>query len=161
MPISTKLRNYLDDNNVKYITITHSKAYTAQEIAAAIHCPGKELAKSIMVKVNDQFVMIVLSASEKIDFDLLKKLFNQETVELATESEFKSLFPECEIGAMPVFGNIYGVDVYATENIAKDEEIFFNAGSHTIAIKLDTKYFLELVQPQIVKVALTREKIIG
>ncbi len=156
MPISTKLKKFLDENNVKYLAITHSRAFTAQEIAAKIHCPGKELAKSVIVKVDGDYAMVVLPASEKIDFDEIKSALNVDWVELATEEEFKGLFPECEVGAMPILGNIYGLQVFVLENILQDEDIYFNAGSHTEAIKMKTSDFKKLAKPKVVKLALSQ-----
>jgi len=155
MPISTKLKKFLDKNNVKYLTITHSRAFTAQEIAATMHCPGKELAKSVIVKVNGDYVMVVLPASDKIDFDEIKSALNADWVELASEEEFKGLFPECEVGAMPILGNIYGLPVIVSESILKDEDVYFNAGSHTEAIKMKTSDFKKLAKPRVEKLALS------
>ncbi len=148
MSISIKLKKYLDDNQIKYLTITHSKAYTGQEVAAALHCPGKELAKAVIVKVDGQYIMAVLSASEKIQFDALKKNLAAKTAELASEEEFKGLFPDCEVGAMPIFGNIYDMPVYASEKILHDEDVYFNAGTHTEAIKLSVDDFKRIVKPK-------------
>jgi len=148
MSISIKLKKYLDDNQIKYLTVTHSKAYTSQEVAAALHCPGRELAKAVVVKVDSDYIMAVLSASEKIQFDLLKKDLAAKTAELASEEEFKGLFPDCEVGAMPIFGNIYNMPVYATQKILDDEDVYFNAGTHTEAIKLSVEDFERIVKPK-------------
>lgn len=150
MPVA-KLKKYLDDENIEYVTITHSAAYTAQKIAASAHIPGKELAKTVMVRVDGKMAMAVLPASYKVDFDLLKKTSRAKTVELASEREFKDMFPECDIGAMPPFGNLYGMDVYVAQSLAEDEEIAFNAGSHTELIKLAYKDFERLVNPKVIK----------
>jgi Ala-tRNA(Pro) deacylase len=146
MPVK-KLREFLDTRAIKYVSIVHSMAYTAQEIAAASHIPGKELAKTVMVKLDGKMAMAVLPASYKVDFDLLKKASGANEVELAGEEEFKDMFPECEVGAMPPFGNLYGMEVFVAESLAEDEEIAFNAGSHTELIKLSYKDFNALVQP--------------
>ena len=151
MPISTKLKKYLDDNRVKYITTHHSPAYTAQEIAATVHVPGQELAKSVIVKIDGKFAMAVLPASYKIDFKLLKKAAGAKKVELATEDEFKGLFPECELGAMPPFGNLYDLPVYVAESLVEDEQIVFNAGTHTEVIRMSYKDFERLVQPKVLR----------
>ncbi|HUT84567.1 MAG TPA: YbaK/EbsC family protein, partial [Thermodesulfobacteriota bacterium] len=110
MPVK-KLKDFLDNQNIKYVTISHSPTYTAQEIAASAHIPGKVMAKTVMVKIDGKMAMAVLPASCKVDFDLLKKAAGASTVGLASEQEFKNLFPECEIGAMPPFGNLYGIEV--------------------------------------------------
>lgn len=153
MSCSLKLTQFLDEHQVKYVTISHSRAYTAQEIAAAVHIPGKELAKSVIVQVNGDFIMVVLPATCKIKFDLLKSTLGKENVRLATEDEFKSLFPDCEIGAMPPFGNLYTIPVYMSEELEEDEEIAFNAGTHTDIIRMTTSSYKHLVNPKILKVS--------
>jgi len=152
MPVK-KLREFLDSNHVRYVCIGHSRAYTAQEIAASAHIPGKELAKTVMVKLDGNMAMAVLPASHKIDFDLLKLASGASEVELATEREFKGMFPECEPGAMPPFGNLYGMSVFVEQTLAEDEEIAFNAGSHTELIRLAYKDFERLVEPAVVELA--------
>ncbi len=148
MPVQ-KLKQFLDENHVKYVTISHSPAYTAQEIAASAHIPGKELAKTVMVKIDGKMAMAVLPASFQIDFERLRKLAGAENVELAGEDEFQSLFPNCEVGAMPPFGNLYGMDVYVESHLTEDEQIAFNAGSHTELVKLAYKDFERLVKPKV------------
>jgi len=152
MPIN-KLKEFLNSENVKYISITHSPTYTAQQIAASAHIPGKELAKTVVVKIDDRLAMAVLPASFKVDFDLLKEASGAQNVELAGEAEFKETFPGCEVGAMPPFGNLYGLDVFVAETLAEDDEIAFNACSHTELIKMSYADFERLVKPQIVKIS--------
>jgi len=155
MPVK-KLREFLDRNQVKYVTISHSTAYTAQEIAASAHVKGKDLAKTVMVKIDGKMAMVIVPASYKVDFDLLQDITGAHQVELASESEFRSLFPECEVGAMPPFGNLYNMDVYCAEALAEDREIAFNAGSHTELIRMAFHDFDRLVRPRIVQVATRR-----
>ncbi|MDH3214796.1 MAG: YbaK/EbsC family protein [Candidatus Krumholzibacteria bacterium] len=150
MPVK-KLRDFLDKNKVKYVTMSHSTAYTAQEIAASAHIPGKELAKTVVVKLDGKMAMAVLPASYRIDFDLLKEASGANKAELAGEKEFKDTFPGCEVGAMPPFGNLYNMDVYVAESLAEDDEISFNAGSHTELIRLPYGDFARLVKPRVVK----------
>ena len=150
MPIG-KLKKFLDDEKAKYVTIEHSPAYTAQEIAASAHLPGKELAKTVMVKINDKMAMAVLPASHKVNFDRLKKAAGASKVKLAHEQEFRDMFPESEVGAMPPFGNLYGMEVFVDEILSQDEEIAFNAGSHTELIKLAYRDFERLVKPKAAK----------
>lgn len=152
MPVK-KLKEFLDSNGVKYMTINHSVAYTAQEIAASACIPGKELAKTVILKVDGKMVMAVLSASEKIDFELLKKGFVTSKITLATENEFQSMFPECDIGAMPPFGNLYGMDVVVTDSLRENAEIAFNGGSHSELIRMSYKDFERLANPRVVKLA--------
>ncbi len=148
---SQRLIDYLDQNNIKYTTLKHSLAYTAQEIAAVSHIPGKYMAKTVMIIVKGKLAMAVLPASYKIDFDQLKQALGTDTVRLAHEKEFLNLFPDCEVGAMPPFGNLYGMDVYVSQSLAEDEEIAFNACSHSELIQMKFKDFVELVKPKIIK----------
>ncbi len=150
MPVK-KLKEFLDKNNVKYVIISHSPVYTAQEIAASTHIPGKELAKTVIVKLDGKMAMAVLPASYRVDFGQLKEASGAKKAELATEAEFKDTFPECDVGAMPPFGNLYGLDVYAAESLAEDEHIAFNAGSHTEVMRLKYKDFERLVKPKILR----------
>jgi len=150
MPVK-KLKDFLDQNSVKYTTVGHSRAYTAQEVAASSHIPGKEMAKTVMLKIDGRMSMVVLPASCKIDFDLLKKACEAEEVVLASEREFQDLFPECDVGAMPPFGNLYDMEVYSAERLAEDDEIAFNAGSHTEVIRMAYKDFEKLVNPRVIK----------
>ncbi len=148
---TTKLKAFLDENETKYFTIRHSKAYTSQEIAASSHISGKDFAKTVIVKIDNEMVMCVLPASYHIDFDLLREIFGKKNISLATEAEFKYLFPDCEVGAMPPFGNLYGMKVYVAEALTEDDEIGFNACSHSEMIKMKYKDFEKLVQPQVFK----------
>jgi Ala-tRNA(Pro) deacylase len=148
-----KLKEFLDSNKIKYVSITHSSAYTAMEIAALAHVPGKELAKTVMIKINGHMAMVVLPATHMIKMDLLKKAVGNENIRLATEQEFKDKFPDCEVGAMPPFGNLYNLEVYASDSLKEDEEIVFNAGSHTELIKMSYKDFERLVNPKIAQIS--------
>jgi Ala-tRNA(Pro) deacylase len=144
-----KVAKFLDDHKVKYVKVKHSAAFTAQEIAASAHIPGKELAKTVMVTVDGQMAMAVLPASYRVDFKALKKLTGAKKVALAPEQEFKELFPECEVGAMPPFGNLYEMAVYVANPLPEDDEIAFNAGSHTELIRLHYADFKKLVSPTV------------
>ena len=149
-----KLKEFLDSNKVKYTSIKHSPAYTAQEIAARSHTSGKEMAKTVMVKIDGKMAMAVLPASYKIDFEALMSVTGSTNVDLASEEEFKYMFPDCEIGAMPPFGNLYDLDVYVSETLAEDEEINFNAGTHSELIRMKYKDFEELAKPKVLKFSL-------
>lgn len=146
-----KLKKYLDDNGVKYVSVMHSPTYTAQEVAARVHIRGKQLAKTVIVKTDGKMAMAVLPASRQIDFDYMKKEIGAPNVELAREDEFKDLFPGCEVGAMPPFGNLYGIEVYTDQSLNEDEEIAFNAGSHTELVKVPYAEYKRLVKPREVK----------
>ncbi len=152
MPVK-KLHDFLDSHQVKYVTILHSRAYTAQEIAASAHIPGRELAKTVMVELDGKMTMAVLPASNQVDLRQLAEAAGASQVELAKEKEFQGLFPDCELGAMPPFGNLYGMPVYVAEELTEDEEIAFNAGSHTQLIQLSYQDFAKLVQPTVLRFA--------
>ena len=148
MPVR-KLKEFLDQNGVRWVSIIHSPAYTAQEVAASAHVRGRDLAKTVMVKVDGKPVMVVLPASQRVDFQVLREVTGGQNVVLASEAEFRELFPDCEAGAMPPFGNLYGMDVYVAPKLAEDEEIAFNAGSHTELMKLRYADFERLVRPKV------------
>jgi Ala-tRNA(Pro) deacylase len=148
MPVK-KLKEFLDRERTKYVSIVHSTAYTAQEVAASTHITGKELAKVVMVKLDGEIAMAVLPANRKIVLQDLREVTGSDQVKFASEEEFKAKFPECETGAMPPFGNLYGMEVYAAASLAENEEIAFNAGSHTEVIKLAYKDFERLAKPKV------------
>lgn len=143
-----KVKEFLEEKNVKYVSIEHSTAYTAQEVAASAHIPGKEMAKTVMVKINGKMSMAVLPANYQIDFKKFKKLAGSTDIVLASEEEFKFMFPDCEMGAMPPFGNLYDMPVYVADSLAEDKEIDFNAGTHRELIKVKYKDFEKLVKPK-------------
>jgi Ala-tRNA(Pro) deacylase len=152
MPVES-LKDFLDSHGVKYVTVTHSKAYTAHEVAASAHVPGKEMAKPVIVKVDGRMAMAVLPASQRVSFEQLRDAIGARDVTLAAEDEFRALFPDCEVGAMPPFGNLYGLDVYVADALAEDQEIAFNAGTHTEVVRLAYADFERLVKPQVMSFA--------
>ena len=145
------LRELLDRSRIKYVVISHSPAHTAQEIAASAHIPGRAMAKTVIVKLDGRLAMAVLPASEMIDLELLADAAFAQRAELAEEEEFADRFPECELGAMPPFGNLYGMDVYVADSLAEDEEIAFNAGSHTDLVRMAYPDYARLVKPRILR----------
>jgi Ala-tRNA(Pro) deacylase len=149
MPIN-RLIEFLDKNQIKYERLTHSKAYTAQEAAASAHIPGKEMAKTVIVMADGKLLMAVLPASLSIDFELLKRTIGAADVDLAKEGEFKDIFPDCDIGAMPPFGNLYGMDVYVADKLAINDNIAFNACNHTDMIRMSYADYEKLVKPKII-----------
>ncbi len=153
MPVQ-KLKEFLDSRGVKYVTIKHSTAYTAQEIAASAHIRGKEMAKTVIVTIDGKLAMAVLPAARMVDVGRLKEVLGAHGVEIASEEDFKGMFPECELGAMPPFGNLYDMAVYVSAELAEDEEIAFNAGTHTELFRLAYKDFERLVQPKVVPMAM-------
>lgn len=152
MPVQ-KVKEFLDQQKVKYVTIQHSEAYTAQEVAASAHIPGKEIAKTVIVEVDGKLAMAVVPASYNVDFELLKKVAGAKIVALASEDDFKDKFGDCDIGAMPPFGNLYDMDVYVGQSLAEDVIIAFNACSHTELIQLAFEDFKRLVNPTIAKIS--------
>ncbi len=153
MPVQ-ELTQLLDANNAKYVTIWHSRAFTAQEVAASAHIKGDELAKTVMVKLDGKMAMAVIPASHSLDLTLMREAAGGADVELAAEAEFRGLFPGCETGAMPPFGNLYGMDVFVDTHLVYDETIAFNAGTHTELVQIDYKDFERLAEPTVAKLVL-------
>jgi Ala-tRNA(Pro) deacylase len=146
-----RLREFLDSHHAKYVTITRSPAYSAQMIAASTHTPGKEFAKSVIVKLDGKMAMAVLPACNLIDFNRLKEMAGAGHAELAHEEEFQNFFPECEVGAMPPFGNLYGLEAFVDETLLEDQEIAFNAGSHRELMRMAYRDFEGLVKPKVAR----------
>ena len=159
---TNKLRQYLDDHGVHYVAIPHQVAYTARQTAAVTHVPKNELAKTVILKIDGVLAMVVLPASHPVDLSLLKTAIGASNISLAKEAEFKDKFPECEIGAMPPFGNLYGMAVYVDESLTKDKEIAFNAGFHYELLRIFYADFERLVRPKVLKFAgLRDEELLG
>lgn len=150
---SKMLKDYLDNHDIKYVSIMHSLAFTSVEVAKNAHIPSKEMAKTVIIKVDDNLAMVVVPANIKADIELLKNALATEEVKLASEAEFTQYFTDCEVGAMPPFGNLYEMNVYVDERLTEDKEIAFNAGSHLEVIKMRYKDFESLVQPQFIILA--------
>jgi Ala-tRNA(Pro) deacylase len=144
-----KLKEFLQKENVKYVSILHSTAYTAQEVAASAHVTGKELAKTVIVELDGKMAMAVLPANRKIVLQDLREVTGSDQVKFATEEEFRLKFPECETGAMPPFGNLYGMDVYLAESLTANDQIAFNAGSHSEVVRMPFVDFERLVKPKV------------
>ena len=147
--MNTRLRDFLDQEKVPYEREIHRTAYTAQEIAAEEHIPGKMMAKTVVVKADGRFALAVLPASFRLDLGKLKEDLAAKEIRLATELEFGSLFPDCEVGAMPPFGNLYGVPLFCDESLTRDEEIVFNAGTHQETVRMTYANFARLAHPQV------------
>ena len=145
------VKNFLDKHNIKYISIKHSKAYTAQEIAASAHVEGRRVAKTVVLKINGKLAFAVLPASYKIDFDMLKESLGTDKIRLSNEQEFKDKCVNCEVGAMPPFGNLFNCETYVAAALVEDEDILFNAGNHTELIKMNYMDFEKLVKPKILR----------
>lgn len=158
MAILKKLKAALDEAKVSYEVFDHPLAYTAQEIAAAQHVPGKDLAKVVMLIVDRALVMGVITGNQKIDLELVKANLDARETRLATEDEFTSRFPECEIGAMPPFGNLFNLPVVVDPAVEKDEYIYFNAGNHGQTVHLRYEDFNRLVKPRVVRLSWERKR---
>jgi len=144
-----ELKEFLDRHEAKYVMISHSPAFTAQEIAALAHIPGKDMAKTVMVKVDGKMTMAVLPASYHINLNQLREAMKVKKIELANESEFRDLFPHCEVGAMPPFGALYGLDMVVAKSLSADENIAFNAGSHKEVLKMAFNDYAKVAKPRI------------
>ena len=153
MPILGKLREYLDRNGVAYEMLSHPEAYTAQQVAEAQHVPGKELAKVVMARSGSEFAMLVLPAPYRVDLERARGALAKPKLELATEQDFAALFPQCQPGAMPPFGNLYDIPVWVDQGLLADEKIVFNAGTHTDTVRMRYADFERLVQPRVAKLA--------
>ena len=169
MPILKKLKAVLDEAKVPYEVFNHALAYTAQaylqhlysdagqEIAAKQHFSGNEMVKVVMLEVDDELVMGVIAGNHKINPDTVRATLGASRVRLATEDEFTSRFPECEIGAMPPFGNLFGLKVFVDPALEKDKDIYFNSGNHVQTVRLRYKDFAALVKPRVVRLVNERK----
>lgn len=142
-----KLKQLLDERSIKYISINHSPAYTARETAASTFVPRREFAKTIIVDLDGDKVMTVVSASRHVDLARLRSLAGADKARLATEDEFKSLFPDCELGAMPPFGSLYQMPIYVDEMVTEVDDLCFNAGSHEQIMRMNCADYLQFEQP--------------
>ncbi len=149
MPVLKRLQTYLDSHKIAYKVLSHDKAFSARRTAEALHVSGDLFAKVVVVKADQRFVMAVVTSTWRIDFKRLEEVLDSKHVRLATEHELAELFPDCEVGTMPPFGNLYNMAVYVDQLLTKDEHIFFDAGTHTGAMKLRYRDFAELVHPTV------------
>ena len=152
---ANKVKVFLDSSGIRYVSIRHSAAFTAAEVAASVHVAGRDFAKTLIVDLDDERVMIVLPATRRLLLGELREMLESEHVRLATEAEFQDLFPDCELGAMPPFGNLYGMKVYVAADLAHESEIAFNAGTHTEVIKMAYDDFDRLVKPLVLQYVTT------
>ena len=160
MEIPKRLIDCLNENKVTYEILHHPEAVTAQRIAQAEHVKGRHQAKVVMVKAGDQHLMIVLPADHHIDLEKVEKAVG-EPVSLAKENEFKSLFPDSAIGAMPPFGNLYGLRTYVDRNLTDQDYIVFEAGTHTDAIKMSYRDYEKIVKPEVEDLAIKLQSMKG
>lgn len=145
---SRKVKSYLEKAGIDYEVLEHDPVYTAQEVAAASHVKGKELAKAVMIKADGDQYMLVMPATRMINFEMLKENLGKKNVSLAPEEEFTQIFPDCEMGAMPPLGKLYNIKVLLDKSILDDEEIVFNAGTHHDIIKISLDDYMKLENPE-------------
>jgi Ala-tRNA(Pro) deacylase len=149
MTAQERLAAYLQEQGVEFSMHHHPKAYTAQEVAAVEHVSGHRFVKVVIVKGDDDLAMMCVPASLDVDLDAAAEAMEVEQVRLAEEEEFAPIFSDCEVGAMPPFGNLYNVPVYMDETLEEDERIVFNGGSHRETFEIAIDDFERLVHPQI------------
>lgn len=154
MECRDRLENYLRENQVRFEEHHHPRAVSAQEVAASEHVPGRMLAKTVMVLADGEMVMLALPAPYQVDLEKAAAALGVDEARLAEEEEFEDSFPDCEVGAMPPFGNLYGVPVYVEKTLAEDETIVFRSGTHTETMSVTYTDFERLVEPIVVQFAL-------
>jgi Ala-tRNA(Pro) deacylase len=148
--ISPRLKAFLEELAVPYHIIVHRRDYTAQEAAADTHTRGRDYAKTVVLSVDGEYVEVVLPAPERLDLGAIRRQIGARDVRLASEEELRRLCPDCEIGAEPPFGNLYGVPVFMSRDLTFDDEITFNGGSHEDAVRMRTRDFERVVHPRVV-----------
>ncbi|MFY9724535.1 MAG: YbaK/EbsC family protein [Bryobacteraceae bacterium] len=159
MPLSERLRSFLESHSVEYSVTVHPRAYTAREVAAVEHLPPRELAKTVVLIGDGEYFMVVIPASKVVDLPEARLILGSNQVRLATEDELGKLFPDCELGAMPPFGSLYRMPVYLDSSLTGEDRIAFNAGTHREVLHMKMSDFRGLVQPT--AVSLVREPLIA
>ena len=140
MAISNKLRLYLKQHDVKYRLVKHPHSTSSMESAEKAHVPGDALAKGILVKEEGEYLMVVLPSDYYVELDTLHKLLGKE-VEMAEEAELIGLLPDCELGAVPAIGPIFGIKTMWDPNtsLGKEDQVYFEAGDHEHLVKVSGK----------------------
>ena len=151
MPVKN-VKEFLEKHHVKYVSMSHSPAFTSQEIAAAAHVSGKDLAKTVVIKVDGKLAMVVVPANHQVNFARLREETGAKSVDLASESEFKDKFSGCEVGAMPPFGPMFDMPVYLADELSQHDQIVFNAGSHSELVQMKEPDFERMVKPTVVAI---------
>ena len=153
MECRERLEQYLRENDVPFETMTHRQAFTMPEVAAALHVPGGQVAKVVMVNADGKMIMLVIPASHRLNFAQVRALLGSRKVSLAKEEEFADLFPDCETGAIPPFGNLYDMPVYVEQALAQEANIVFRVGTHRHTMKVAYADFARLAQPTVGQLA--------
>ncbi|WNJ18652.1 YbaK/EbsC family protein [Pontibacter sp. G13] len=156
MPLQ-KIKALLADRGIDYDIIRHSRAFTSQKAAAAAHVPGWSFAKTVIADVEGQITMLVLPAACRVDFDKVREALGTQEVKLCSEREFRDLFPESELGAMPPLGNLYDIPVWVDSTLTDREKIAFMAGSHSELVRIPYADFEAIVQPHVASFARSRK----
>jgi Ala-tRNA(Pro) deacylase len=154
--IPASISDYLDQHRARYTVMSHPTAYTAQEEAAAARIPGRDWAKTVVCFADDEPVLAVLPAPNVLDLKRLQHTTHARSVRLATEKEFAPWYQDCELGAMPPLGPLYGQRVFVDEQLTIDPEVAFSAGSHHDTIRMPYTEFERLVHPTVAEIAQRR-----
>lgn len=149
--INSRLKAFLDEHQIRYKTTIHSPAYTAQQTAQSMHIHGMNFMKSVIARVDGEFTMLVLPAPYRIDLEGLKVALDAEDISLASETDFYELFPQCESGAMPPFGNLFNIAAHVAPCFGMDQIIAFNAGNHAEVIEMRFEDYIDLTKPQMLE----------
>jgi len=157
MPLTERLRSFLEANHAEFTLTAHPQAFTARDVAQAEHLPAKEVAKTVVVFGDGEYYMVVIPANKLVDFQEMRPALALSQVRMATEDELGKLFPDCELGAMPPLGAMYGLTVFLDSSLAGEPVIAFNAGTHREVIHMRTAEYRRLAQPIIV--SLVREPV--
>jgi Ala-tRNA(Pro) deacylase len=149
MPIPHSIEHFLHEQHVAYSAIPHRPAYTAQEEAAVAHIPSRQWAKTVACVADDRPILAVVPAPSRVDLHRLREIVGARDVRLASEREFERLYPDCEVGAMPPLGPLYGQQVFVNRALADAGDIAFETGSHSTAVKMKYDDFARVVRPTI------------
>jgi Ala-tRNA(Pro) deacylase len=149
MSIPRRIREYLDSQNVPYEWLPHPQAFTAQEVAHSLHISGKRLAKTVILRADDRMVMVVLPASHRLIMNELRSAMEARQLEMLPEGELAKVFPDCDLGAIPPFGHLYGIEVWVDRTIADQGEIVFNAGTHVDAVRMKYHDYAAVAKPRV------------
>ncbi len=150
---AARVREYLMTHGIGYEIHDHAAAFTAQELAAAEHVPGRQVAKVVMLRVGDDLVMAVLRAPDHVSIGKARTVFGRDDVHIATELDFQETFPDCELGAVPPFGHLYGLLTYVDERLLDTDDLICPAGSHELSMQLATNDWYKIVEPITVDIA--------
>lgn len=147
MAKTSDLQRYLNNNGIQYRIIEHDPAFSAHGVSVTAHVPEKEIAKTVIIQIDGRFWMAVLRGDNKINLHKIKQSFGAKHVHLAHEEDLSTLFPDCQLGTMPPFGNLYGVPVLVDQSLAGDEDICFNACCYTKVVRMKFDDFKKLSNP--------------